>query len=386
MPLSGDEVSCGPGTVASTQSLRFALDSTHQVIAGPQKRGNREDLKASIDELVHLAQIADRAGVDSFWSIEDPDGWDAIAMLSVLARETDRIRVGPGVLNPYYRHPSLIAASISTLDAISDGRAFLGFGRGQTEWYERALGMEIGSPLAAMEESFQLLRQWFERPWHAQAAPDAMQFRVRTWERVMGPVQPHVPIYLAAAGPRAMSLAARYADGVIFNNLTSVTFMERAIRSVKEEVAAAGRNPEAMSFFARSNVTITDDPEAICERAKATIATIHVLPGMDRLLESPGFDTESILAKVRDEMKTMEVLERGGNFPELRRAGDLDAARKHIPLDLMRELVVAGPVEEVRKRLRRFREIGVTDVFLAKPPESDPVERLIEIVGDLSSP
>ena len=384
MPLSGDDGSGGPDTVAKPQPLRLALDSTHRFISGPQKRGNREDLRASIDALVHLAQIADRAGVDSFWSIEDPDGWDAIAMLSVLARETERIRVGPGVLNPYYRHPSLIAASISTLDAISDGRAFLGFGRGQTEWYERALGMKIGSPLAAMEESFQLLRQWFERPWHAHAAPDATQFRVRTWERVMGPVQPQVPIYLAAAGPRAMSLAARYADGVIFNNLTSVTFMERAIRSVKEEAAASGRDPEVMSFFARSNVTITDDPEAIYERAKSTLATIHVLPGMDCLLESPGFDTESIIAKVRDEMKTMEVLERGGNFPELRRAGDLAAARKLIPLGLMRELVVAGPVEEVRKRLRRFHEIGVTDVFLATPPKPEPVERLVDIVSDLS--
>ena len=385
MPATRDDVSGSAAGTGEAQPLRFALDSGHQVIAGPRKRGDREGIQASIDALVHLAQVADRAGIDSFWSIEDPDGWDAVAMLSVLARATERIRLGPGVLNPHYRHPSLIAASISTLDALSDGRAFLGFGRGQTEWYERALGMDIGSPLAAMKESFQLLRQWFEQPWHAQASPEATQFQVRKWERVMGPVQARVPIYLAAAGPRAMSLAARYADGVIFNNLTSVTFMERSIRSVREEAAAAGRDPDAMSFFARSDVTITDDPEAVYERGKATVATIHVLPGMERLLESPGFDTAAIIAKVRDEMKTMEVLERGGNFPELRRAGDLAAARDHIPTDLMRELVVAGSVEEVRERLRRFREIGVTDVFLAKPTKSEPVERLVETVSDLAS-
>ena len=364
--------------------LRFAIDASHSVIAGPQATGDREDVQASIEDLVRLAQVADRAGIDSFWLSEDPDGWDAIAMLGVLARETDRIRVGTGVLNPYFRHPALIAASIATLDALSDGRAFLGFGRGQTEWYDLALGMDVGSPLAAMEETFELLRQWWERPWRAEAAPDAKQFRVTGWQRATGPIQDYVPIYLAAVGPRALSLAARLADGVVFNDLASVTFMERTIRDVRRQASEAGRDPDAISFFARSAVTITDDPEAIWERRKDTVSLIHALPGMDRLLESPGYDIEAIIAEVRSVMHTGDVLDRGGNFLDVKRAGDFAAARTLIPTDLMRELVVAGSVEEVRDRLTTFREIGVTDVFLARPPKGEPVERLVEIVNALS--
>lgn len=347
--------------------LRFAVDSSHQVIAGPQGRGSREGVRQAIDALVAFAREADAAGVDSFWLSEDPDGWDALQVLAVVARETERIRVGTGVLNPYYRHPSLIAASMSTLDALSDGRAFLGFGRGQTEWYERALGMPVGSPLAALEETFHLLRQWLTPPWRATAAEDATEFEVSGWERVMGPLQERLPIYLAAVGPKALSVAARHADGVIFNDLSSITYMDRAIRDVRAEAAGCGRDPDALRFFARSGVTITDDPEAVLERRKDTVSLIHVLPGMERLLESPGFDTKAIVAEVREVMRTMEVLERGGNFPELKRAGDLRAARERIPTELMRELVVAGPVESVRERLRCFREIGITDVFLARP-------------------
>lgn len=374
------------GRTGSTPGrLRYAIDSSHHVLAGPQQRGTPEDVQTSIDDYVRLAQVADRAGIDSFWAIEEPNAWDAVAMLSVLARETDRIRLGPGVLNPYYRHPALIAASVSTLDAISDGRAFLGLGRGQPEWYEHSLGMDIGSPLATLEESFQLLRQWFSPHWHAEASPEATRFPVREWQRVTGPVQSHMPIYLAAAGPKALSFAARYADGVIFNNLTSLSFMERTINDVRAQAAAEGRDPHQLSFFARSNVTITDDPEVVHQRGKNTVAMIHALPGMERLLESPGFDTEAIVAKVREDMRTDEVLARGGNFTELRRAGDIEAARRHIPTELMRELVVAGPVDEVRVRLRRMREIGVTDVFLARPRKGQPAERLIEIVNDLSS-
>ena len=364
--------------------LRFAVDSHHQALAGPQQRGSRADIQAAIRSLEQYARVADAAGVDSFWLTEDPDGWDALAVLGAIARETDRIRVGTGVVNPYYRHPSLIAASMSTLDALSDGRAFLGLGRGQPEWYERALGMDVGSPLAALEESFQLLRQWFSPPWRAEAAPDATQFEVSGWERVMGPVQPHLPIYLAAVGPKALSLAARYADGVIFNELSSITFMERTIREVRAEAEGAGRDPDALAFFARAGVTITDDPERVYEARKATVALIHALPGMERLLESPGFDTESIIARVREEMRTMEVLEHGGNFPELKRAGDLAAARAHIPTDLMRELVVAGTIDAVRARLRQLRAIGVTDVFLARPKGAE-LDRLPEIVSALSN-
>lgn len=364
------------------QRLRFAVDSGHGILAGPQRRGSRADVRRAIDDLVAFAVAAERAGVDSFWLSEDPDGWDALQMLAVIARETDRIRLGTGVINPYYRHPALIAASLSTLDAISDGRAFLGFGRGQTEWYERALGMPVGSPVAAIEEAIGLLRQWLQRPWIADAPPEATEFAVTRWERVTGPVQEHVPIYLAAVGPKSLGVAARHADGVIFNDLSSTTFMERAICEVRQQAVAAGRDPDAIRFLARSAVTITDDPEAVWKHRKGTVAMIHALPGMERLLETPGFDTGAIMAQVREAMDTKAVLKRGGNFPELKRAGDLAAAKRHIPIELMRELVVAGPVDDVRRRLRRYREIGVTDVFLARP-KGDP-DRLAEIVAALA--
>jgi 5,10-methylenetetrahydromethanopterin reductase len=361
------------------ERLRFAVDRSHHVVAAAQRRG--QNPAKAIESVIRLARAADRAGVETFWLSEDPDGWDALAMLGAIARETAGIRLGTGVINPYYRHPALIAASMATLDALSGGRAFLGFGRGQTQWYERALGMEVGSPLAALEESFHLLRQWLTPPMTAAAATDATEFRVTGWQRVTGPVQGHLPIYLAAVGPRAMSLAARHADGVIFNDLSSISFMAGAIREVRHEAAACGRDPDALRFFARSGVTITANPESVWEKRKATIAMIHALPGMERLLVSPGFDIGSIIEGVREAMGTMEVLERGGNFPELRRSGDMDAARRRIPTALMRELVVAGPVEEVRERLRQLREIGVTDVFLV-PPSKDP-DRLSETVAAL---
>lgn len=368
----------------ATERLRFCVDSGHGVIAGPQGRGDRDGVRRAIRDLVEFARAADRAGVDSFWLSEDPDGWEATQLLAIVGWETGQIRVGPGVFNPWYRHPALIAASMSTLDAVSDGRAFLGFGRGQTEWYDRALGIDASHPVTAMVEAIELLRQWFAGGWTARAGEDATVFPVREWPRVAGPMQECLPIYLAAVGPQALSVGARHADGIIFNDLASITFMERSIREVRAAAETAGRDPAALRFFARSAVTITDDPEAIYERRKATVAMIHALPGMERLLESPGFDNGAMIAAVRRAMRTDEVLARGGNFPELKAAGDLEAAQAAIPTDLMRELVVAGPVEDVRERLRRFREIGVTDVFLARPADDpDAIADVVDALKDV---
>lgn len=366
-------------------TLKFALDAAPGRWASAQRRGERDAVRQAVDRTVELARIADAAGIESIWLLEDPDGWDAFAVLGAMARATERVRLGTGVTSPYYRHPSLLAASVSTLDMLSDGRAFLGLGRGQAEWYERSLGIPVGQPVRALRETFGLLGQWWSPDMRATSANSATEFAVADWERVFRPVQSHVPVYLAAVGPLALRLAGQLADGVLFNDLSSITFMREAIRTVRASASAGGRDPATLSFYARAGVTITSDPEAVYERRKGTVAAIHVLPGMEKLLESPGFDTARIVADVRQAMRTEETLARGGGFGHLRRAGNLDAAKRAIPTDLMRELVVAGSVADVRERLARFAAIGITHVFLAAQGASVTVESLGELLSNLGS-
>lgn len=363
--------------------LHFALNATPGSWASAQRQGDSDGIRQAVGRTIELARIADAAGIESIWLLEDPDGWDAFTVLGAMARATERIRLGTGVTNPYYRHPSLLAASVSTLDLLSDGRAFLGLGRGQAEWYERSLGMKVGKPVRALRESFELLDQWWSPEMRATSCEAATEFAVRDWERVLRPLQDQVPVYLAAVGPLALKLAGEHADGVIFNDLSSIHFMREAIGTVRDAASAGGRNPGTLSFYARAAVTVTDDPEALYERRKGTVAAIHVLPGMERLLESPGFDTARIIADVRQAMRTEETLREGGGFGQLRRAGDLDAAKRAIPTGLMQELVVAGTIQEVRARLAQFREIGITHVFLANQSASATADSLGQLLHDL---
>ena len=343
--------------------MEFCLDLSHL----PWARD--PDPRHAARLTIRTIEVADQAGLHSAWLSEDPDGWDAFTVLGAAALRTERIRLGTGVTNPYLRHPVLLALSVATLDRLSGGRAFLGLGRGQPEWYRHGLGIATGRPLAALEETIMLLRQWWEPP-HC-ASIDG-HFHVHEWRLALAPVQSAVPIYLAAIGPRALQLAARLANGVLIADFASEPFVRRLVPELLSQVQAAGRDATTFHVFVRTALTVTDDPEPILERRKNLFALLCTLPGMARQVEVPGFDVPALIARLRKVMRTQEVLARGGGFALARDLGDLATARRLIPTELMAVLSYVGPASELRHRLRRLAESGVTHVFLAPPAHPDP--------------
>ncbi len=358
--------------------MRFTLDISHHA-------WTRDSEGQASRQTLLVAKAADAAGIDAIWASEDPEGWDAFAVLSAIAAVTERVALGTSVTSPYPRHPNLLAASVATLDRLSGGRAVLGLGRGQAEWHRDALGSDIGDPLAVLEETVALLRQWWQAP-HQASSPEDGHFRVRGWERVITPRQGEVPVYLAAAGPRALDLAGALCDGAIFNAQTSSNFLRRAIPRVRAAAMAAGRDPAELAFVLRTTTVLVDsaaaEREAI-DRGKNLLALVSTLPGMDRLVRTEGFDVPALLDEVRVTMRTRETLAAGGGFPALRRDGDLAAARALIPDDLVRQLGVIGSLPVVRERLRTLDELGVTHNGVAPPPDATSVERWRRLLADL---
>ena len=331
---------------------------------------------SGVDVAVERVQRAEALGFDSVWATEDPDGWDAFAALSLLAGKTSRIHLGSGLTNPYLRHPNLIAASIATLQRASGGRAFLGIGRGEPDWYRRAFGMEIGSPLKRVRETIDVLHQW----WGADArASNDGEFVVRDWRRSFSPGTPP-PIYIGATGRQMLAQAGAIGDGVRFNVLSSPELIRDGIGTARDAASAAGRVPDALRMFASPSLTITRDPETrrrAIDAAKTTMAYIHVLPGMDRQLLGlePDFEVATILSRVRNVMRTEEVLARGGSFADLKAAGDLSAAKTIIPDDLVLAVAAIGTWNDVEPRLRLYADAGVTDVFASPETVADDTVR-----------
>ena len=358
--------------------MRFTLDLSHH-------SWTRDRDGTAPRHTLQVAQAADTAGIDAIWASEDPEGWDAFAVLSAIAAVTGSAQLGTSVTSPYPRHPHLLAASVATLDRLSGGRAVLGLGRGQVEWHRDALGIDTGDPLAVLGETIALLRQWWQAP-HRAASPDDGYFRIRDWERVIHPRRVPLPVYLAAAGPRALDLAGTLCDGVIFNAQTSDDFLRQAIPRVRAAAMAAGRDPAPLACVLGTTVAVVETEGAerkAIDRGKNLLALVSTLPGMERLVRSEDFDVPALLDEVRETMRTRATLAAGGGFAALRRGGDLAAARALIPDDLIRRLGIIGPLTMVRERLHDLAEIGVTHVGVAPPPETTSVESWRRLLADL---
>ncbi|CAN5566571.1 LLM class F420-dependent oxidoreductase [soil metagenome] len=354
-------------------SVQFGLAIDHGIWKGIES-------SRGVSAVLDCAVLAEEAGFDSIWVNEDPDGWDAFQVLAACAGVTTSVRLGTGVTNHFHRPPSLMAASVATLDRLTNGRAFLGIGRGQPDVYKHALGLDVSDPLSQMESTIALLRSWWRAPFTASNAGIPFVSRL---QRTIGPTQAP-PIYIAAVGPKALELAGRVANGVLFNELATPQYVNWAVAQVRSSAVSAGRDPAELSFFANPALTVTSDPESVFARKKAFVAMVHALPGMDRLLMTETFDVPEIMARVRSAMKTEEVLARGGLFPELREAGDIEAAKSMIPDGLIEEASAIGSIEYVQSKVRDFVAAGATHLFVDRrglPADSDQVRELLRDVS-----
>lgn len=199
-----------------------------------------------------LARAADESGFDSLWVMdhffqiefngpaEDPmlEGYSA---LSFAAGITERVKLGTLVTGVTYRHPGLLAKTVTTLDVLSGGRAYLGIG---AAWFERehlALGVPY-PPLAErferLEETLQIVRQM----WSGEVKPyaGAHYQLAETLNNPPALTTPHPPIMIGGGGEqKTLRLVAQYADAC---NLFSIPEMPRKLDVLKRHCETLGRD------------------------------------------------------------------------------------------------------------------------------------------------
>jgi 5,10-methylenetetrahydromethanopterin reductase len=133
----------------------------------------------------------------------------AIVPLVLMARVTERIRLGPAALNPFTLHPYEIAGQIAMLDAVSDGRAYLGLAKGA--WLDK-LGLEEERPLAALREAVAVIRALLDRD---ERGFEGERFTLAPGTKLeYEPVRAAVPLTIGTWGERTARWAGTVADEV----------------------------------------------------------------------------------------------------------------------------------------------------------------------------
>jgi len=186
---------------------------------------------------IRLAQAAEAAGFASVWFAENPFQRGALATAGACAAATRRVRIGIGVVNPFSRHPTLIAMEFAALDELCEGRAVLGIGSGIGAAV-RHMGTANDRPVTAVREAIAIVRALLRG---ATVSHHGKVFRVEGAGLGFPPRRRDLPIFMAAAGERALRACGEIADGLIVSNLTAPRSTERMAAILGEAAARAGR-------------------------------------------------------------------------------------------------------------------------------------------------
>ncbi|MGH7304798.1 MAG: TIGR03621 family F420-dependent LLM class oxidoreductase [Candidatus Rokuibacteriota bacterium] len=186
----------------------------------------------SAEALLDTARRAEDSGYSTFLIrdhfIEEPFGHQLapLASLTAVAGATNRLRVGSLVLSNDYRHPVVLAKEIATLDVLSSGRVELGLGAGFSKAEYDGAGIPFDPPgirVDRLEEAIHVLKGLFgEGPltFHGK------HYAVTALDGFPKPVQrPRPPLLIGAAGKRMLSIAAREADIVGFQTVSTARGM-----------------------------------------------------------------------------------------------------------------------------------------------------------------
>lgn len=176
-----------------------------------------------------IVRTADDGGFYSLWVMDhffqiqgvgpaENEMLEGYSALSFAAAVTSRVKLGTMVTGVIYRYPGILVKTVTTLDVLSGGRAYLGIG---AAWFEReALGLGVPYPPTAerferLEETLQIAKQM----WSGSTAPyQGRHYQLaETLTRPLPLSQPHPPILIGGMGERkTLRLVARYADACNF--------------------------------------------------------------------------------------------------------------------------------------------------------------------------
>ena len=331
-----------------------------------------------------LAQEADRLGFDSVWAAE-AYGSDAATVLAWVAAQTERIDVGSAVFQIPARTPAMTAMTAATLDSLSGGRFRLGLGVSGPQVSEGWHGVRFDKPLGRTREYVEIVRMALAREtvrhegthWTL-PLPDGPGKALRL---TVHPVREHLPLYLAAVGPKNLELAGEIADGwlaIFFAPEHAAESTDHIAAGRAKRAAREGDRPTPFDVVPTVPVVVGGDgsPDELraCAEPLSHYAALYV-GGMGS----------------REQNFYNQLAVRMGYEEAAATVQDLYLDRKHreaaaaVPFEFIDRTSLIGPKERIRDRLPAYAEAGVTTLAVASygGPLEERVATLQTLAGAL---
>jgi F420-dependent oxidoreductase-like protein len=303
---------------------------------------------------LELAREADRLGYAVVWAAE-AYGSDVPTVLAWIAAQTRRIDVGSAVLQIPARSPAMTAMTAATLDTLSGGRFRLGLGVSGPQVSEGWHGARFDKPLARTREYVDIVRMALRRE---RVRYDGQHYQLplpdgpgKALTLTVHPVREHIPVYLAAVGPKNLELTGEIADGwlAIF---FSAQHADESLRHIRAGLATAGRPTSfaeaGFDIVPTVPVVIGEDWTA-CADAVRPYAALYI-GGMGSRQKNFYYDNAVRMgfAAAADEVREKYL------------AKDYAGAMAAVPLEFLDATALLGPAERVRDGIAAYADVGVS--------------------------
>ncbi|GAC1654942.1 MAG: hypothetical protein NVS9B1_07020 [Candidatus Dormibacteraceae bacterium] len=310
--------------------------------------------RGDVREAVEHARRAEAAGLESVWVHDSYFERDPITYLTAMAYSTREIRLGAGSLNPYTRHPFVVASTLAALDDLAPERMSLALGSGLPLRLQQMAIPHENAPARVGEAIDQVRELWAG---HRLKLDDKVPPLVPMFQ------PPHrIPIYVAAYTRPYLNLAGAKADGYLSRPLESLPAFAVMRGRVLEAARAAGREESELDFRGYLFALIDRSRAEARNRAKRDPFVIYMISILsDVSLKRAGFPAE-----LRDTVN------------RLWRAEDYHGAAGAIPDELLDAYVLVGTADDVAERAMAYHREGM-NVPLLQPivQESDQIDAII---------
>jgi 5,10-methylenetetrahydromethanopterin reductase len=325
-------------------------------------------------EIMNLAGLAEEVGLDRL-GISDvifyPDTYEIQALCALV---TKRLKIGSLVTNPYTRHPAVIAAAASTLDEISDGRAFVGIGAGAGLG---ELGVIRSPPESTLREAVHIIRELM--------TGRAVSYRGKIYQlpynhaRLEIRPQHSIPILIGTRSPRIAKLAGEVADIIVIGaRYSSEQQLTNYLRWISEGAMHAGRDIDSIEIAPRLTICASTDGELAKQSVKLYAAYyLALLRPPDMLMD------EAKLLKIVDAVKKVK----GWYFsPNVQYPEEID---KLVDEEIVDKFAVAGTPDECIAKIRnlvardRFRSVSLNVAAVRRGRIFDGMLETVKSLGDI---
>ena len=312
----------------------------------------------TIEEYLRLSSLIDRYGFHTLSIYDDLLFKPAWPLLSVIASSTENVQIGPAVVNPYLVHPAITAGNLAVLDEISQGRAYLGIGKGA---FLDFLNLDSQKPLTALRESTEIIQSLIRgdrKPY-----PGKMFSLSESAFLRYKPTRDQIPIIYGTWGFQTSELAGQIADGIKASPLWNSDYADELRNHLSKGALSNGRDKDSLKLCLGVLTSVDEDEITAKEFAKQSLAVY--LPYLSPMTE--------YLEISKGELNKVSPLSKAGRYAD---------AAIHITDRTLDSFALYGTPAQVSKKIQHLlNRVSVDRIEFGSPLGPDPVNA-ITLLGE----